>query len=135
MVDNVIVDAGRDAAWLVAADGRIVQLTLDAECCSRSEFSQESCDDLLSLRLHRIFSMAEADGWPPVHRTYDAAEAQLIDKYHCLLVRTDRASLTIDWRNTSNGYYDGELTISPVSTLPRGLGRWGLDALPPPHPK
>jgi hypothetical protein len=107
IIENVITSDS--TLKLVAADGREVRIELEGDCCSTSFFDDHSKLDVRDLLGQRLMDVSDAgrdapDPDPIPHRD-DSQE------YHALHIRTDRASITVDWRNESNGYYGGTARI------------------------
>lgn len=106
VVDNVIVDTDYRVR-LVATDGRVLTILLETDCCDVSYFDQESLEVFRGLFGHQILSLeeAEANGVPK----RDCRKE--VQKIHALIVRTDKMSETLMWRNDSNGYYEGRVRL------------------------
>lgn len=95
---------------LALDDGRALRLWLDGDCCSSSYYTDTTqFDELIGATIQ---SVEERDG--ESHAGLDA-EAAKTDKdrdavsWHFLVFATDKGHVTIDWRNDSNGYYDGDV--------------------------
>jgi hypothetical protein len=85
--------------------GRMLVVTLSADCCSHSYFPKQSAEAMTSMAGERLLSLTDVE---PVE-----VDSSHEVRYHHLRVVTDKSTTTIDWRNDSNGYYDG--TIECVS--------------------
>lgn len=82
-------------------DGRKLTLYLDADCCSNSYFTDlKQFDELIGATIQEV---EERDG----DTTNDGETA-----WHFLVFTTNKGHVTIDWRNDSNGYYDGNVVPS-----------------------
>lgn len=98
-----------DRVDLTLDDGRTLALELQADCCSRSYFADlKQFEELVG---STILDAEEREG-PDTENDGD------VMRWHFLVLKTDKGHVTIDWRNESNGYYDGELEWSIV---PRAL--------------
>lgn len=91
---------GNDRVHLTLGDGQVATLRLEDDCCSQSYFTDTAQFD--ELRGATIQGVEERDG--PEVRDYGNVECV---RWHFLVFVTDRGHVTIDWRNDSNGYYDG----------------------------
>lgn len=90
---------GTDMIRLTDDVGNTIELWLDGDCCSNSEFEERSFADLCLLIGETLLSIEEVES----EAENDDPEVQ----WSALLVRTNWSSITVDWRNTSNGYYSG----------------------------
>jgi hypothetical protein len=90
---------GTDMIRLTDDAGSTIELWLDGDCCSNSEFEEQSFTDLCLLVGETLLSVEEVDS--------DIEDEGNEVVWSALLVRTNWSSITVDWRNTSNGYYSG----------------------------
>lgn len=104
IIENVI--AADTTIDLIAVDGRVLSIQLEGDCCSSSFFDDYSKVDARGLFGHRLMSMESVGRKAPEVDTI-ARRGDDSTAYHALIIRTDKESVTIDWRNESNGYYDG----------------------------
>lgn len=95
-------------------DGRTLNLALGAGCCSHSYYTDvKQFHELLGAaiqnveeregRIDRLEDQKDEDGW---------YVGEVTMKWHFLVFTTSAGHVTIDWRNDSNGYYDGEVKWS-----------------------
>lgn len=86
---------------------RQVRLVLSGDCCSQSFFEKNSIEDargLVGLNLRAIEHVSS--GIP------DRKDARFdVTVYHAVKITTEDRVVVIDWRNESNGYYDGECEV------------------------
>lgn len=111
VVENVEFSPGSGRAVLHSSDGRTLTIDLEGDCCSSSFFDYEArldLRDILGHKLVRIEDGAFPDGVTPAP-DYPNSDST---SNHCLLITTDKASLSVLWRNESNGYYDGCAELS-----------------------
>lgn len=104
-----VVWVGDYDVTLVAADGRHLNIYLEADCCSESYFDEDSVATLNGLVGTQLRNIAQV--------STDAPESNCRQQYQCvhaLLLTTDKGSDTVLWRNDSNGYYDGYARISEM---------------------
>lgn len=95
-----------DSARLQLEGDVVLRLSLDGECCSSSYFTNlEQFRELEGSRILALEERAEAASFVPY-----ALEKTEVLSWHFLVFTTDRGHVTIDWRNDSNGYYDGTIT-------------------------
>jgi len=106
---------------LAAEDGRVVELKLTGDCCSGSYFEEQSIKDAQTLVGQTLFNIENAESARPyVKAAYgytDEKTDNWVDgtdaiHYHCLKLTTDQGVTVLDWRNESNGYYDGTCRVS-----------------------
>lgn len=94
-----------DSARIIFTDGSTLALDLAGDCCSCSYFSPEGIQALKELPGAKVLSVEERGGpsKPGLPEQEDYNEIS----WHFLVFTTDRGHVTVDWRNDSNGYYDG----------------------------
>jgi hypothetical protein len=97
---------------LLNAEDKGVELLLEADCCSTSYFTPESLADLKGLVGATLIELEEVQEKYWGHKYTNTDDTRT--RYHALLIKTDKQSLTVDWRNDSNGYYDGNLDIRHI---------------------
>lgn len=87
-------------------DGRRLHLRLDGDCCSSSYFTDlEQFNELIGATIQNI---EERDGESVLAKTKTLTSVANVS-WHFLVLETDKGHVTIDWRNDSNGYYDGSV--------------------------
>lgn len=106
IVENVEFSPGSGSALLHSSDHRTLRIELEGDCCSSSFFDNESKLDLRDILGHRIVKI-EDGAFPPGVEPAPDYEGSDSTSNHCLLIATDKTSLSVLWRNESNGYYDG----------------------------
>lgn len=107
IIENVI--AKNDQLRIISTDGHEVRIDLEGDCCSSSFFDDFSLIDARGLMGERLMSIEDTGRDEPENDPYK--EGCDVIEYHALVVRTDKQSITIDWRNDSNGYYSGVARI------------------------
>jgi hypothetical protein len=96
-------DDERDSVELQFDNGDTASVYLTGDCCSRSHFTDpKQFDELVGATIQAV---EHRDG--PV----TGEEDREVQKWHFLVFVTDRGHVTLDWRNDSNGYYDGDVTV------------------------
>ena len=108
IIENVI--ANDDVLEFVALDGRNVKVQLIGDCCSSSYFDDNSKVDAKGLFGERLMTL-ESTGRDPGEPDPNDEEDYPRTLYYALIIRTDKQSITVDWRNVSNGYYRGWTNI------------------------
>lgn len=103
----VEVDVDETRCAIMSADGRKVEVWLDGDCCSRSVFEENSVNELKSLVGERIRDIEHAVSGLEKLVAHDDESV-----YRALKITTDKRVLVVDWRNDSNGYYDGTCQIN-----------------------
>lgn len=112
-VSVVNVAAKDDMVYLTLEDNKRVVLRLEGDCCSRSYFKDDA--ELRALVGAGKITSAEL-------RELGALESDTggdVTRCHALVITTEKGSFTIDWRNDSNGYYDGTLVLLWPEEEPR----------------
>lgn len=115
-----------EGAGLWLADGSAWEFTLDADCCSHSAFTVEGLAALKELTGSTILEVEDRDGGVTgeANETHEASKGDVpawahnynddyCQSWHFLVFKTDRGHVTVDWRNESNGYYDGSCYLNP----------------------
>ena len=97
------LDSATDLIRLTSPEGDTIDLILEADCCSQSFFETRSVSDLESLVGQTLLHLESVE-------SSNVSSDEIC--WHALLVFTDQRSITVDWRNESNGYYDGSLLIA-----------------------
>jgi hypothetical protein len=97
-VDQSTVETDTTAI-LTDTEGNRYRFALSGDCCSGSYYDDpKQFQELVGSTILDVEERA-GDGF----REDDSEVAP-----HFLVFRTDRGHVTIDWRNISNGWYDGE---------------------------
>ena len=119
----IAVSVQDDVAYLVLESGRVAVLTLEGDCCSSSSFTPEGMaafNELIGATITAVEQRGNES--PEWQRREEACAARHppsdVDSWHFLVFITDRGHVTIDWRNSSNGYYDGSITPSSQTLHP-----------------
>lgn len=104
-IESVMVRGGDKSIYLYGDKGESVGFAVLGECCSRSFFDQDSLDDVAGLKGDVLVSVED--------RIVRSSRDQNGDftKHHALVITTNKQSITVMWRNESNGYYDGILRM------------------------
>lgn len=109
IIENVIATDHR--LTLVATSGHQVEVELDGDCCSHSFFDDHSKLDARGLMGERLMSIEDSGRTGPEVDPIAVVNDAESTEYHALIVKTDKQSITVDWRNESNGYYGGTALI------------------------
>lgn len=128
VVARVEASTRGESATIHMHGGATLRLVLDGDCCSSSYFTKEA--QFADLVGAKILAFEEVDSSPDGFEEYDLDGTDSLS-WHFLKVTTDKGHVTIDWRNDSNGYYDGTLSaeydgpphgpFGPREMLERGL--------------
>lgn len=103
-----------DGQTLNFLDGRSLYLGLNGDCCSSSYYTDlKQFNELIGSTLQEI---EECDGTSREGLVYDDNGESV--SWHFLKFKTDKGYVTIDWRNDSNGYYDG--SVEPILNVALG---------------
>lgn len=111
---EVYTTEGDEDLFLVT-DGGVLRLSLDADCCSESWFSDIYNFDAL---IGRVSEAREIE--LPDYNVADGRTRQEHDSVYGIEVRTDKGIAKIAFRNSSNGYYGGSLQSVELADLPSG---------------
>lgn len=105
-----------DGATVFLEDGRAFMFDLDGDCCSSSDYTPEGLAAFAELPGATIASIEERNGTSTdgLEEKYPASD---VDSWHFLVITTNKGHVTIDWRNSSNGYYDGTCFLVEAKPL------------------
>ena len=91
---------------LIVDHSSIVTFALEGDCCSHSYYTDvKQFNELVGATISKV---EERHGDQIKERQAEAAGAESV-RWHFLVFTTDKGHVTIDWRNDSNGYYDGNI--------------------------
>jgi len=93
---------------LVAVDGRKISIRLDGDCCSFSTFEAHSVEEMKGLVGQRLRDVEHVQSSLTPERLVQHDHSI----YRAIKFSTDDGVVVADWRNDSNGYYDGTCTIT-----------------------
>ncbi len=116
-VEAFEVSAHKEDATLRLDGGLVARLELDGYCCSHSYFADpEQFSELVGATIQ---SVEERDEKSRADMPDEDAE-HFVDgvRWHFLVFVTDRGHVTVDWRNDSNGYYDGDIALRVEESKP-----------------
>lgn len=97
-----------DNLLIESEDGRIFRLDLNGDCCSSSYFESQGVKEAQELVGETLVGVDQATSAIPDNDN-DGGDAT---RYHAVVLRTNQSTITLDWRNESNGYYDGWCSIT-----------------------
>lgn len=86
----------------------VLRLQLFGECCSESYFEANSVEDLKALVGETIVKIEKVESAIPEK---GGGDIDSLTRYSALKITTNKQSITVDWRNESNGYYSGWCTL------------------------
>ena len=108
-----------DEDMFFVADGGLVRVSLEGDCCSQSWFSDIYNFDAL---LGRVSEATEID--MPDYDVHDGRTRQEVDSAYGIAVSTNKGTAKIVFRNSSNGYYGGYIhSVQIVDKRLDGLNR------------
>jgi hypothetical protein len=91
---------------LLLSNGKTLVLELEGEAGSGSTYTDP--DQFKELLGAKIQSIEERTGPADIPgRDYSDGQGADCVSWHFLVFKTDKGHVTVDWRNDSNGYYDG----------------------------
>ena len=88
------------------ADGETIKLELSGDCCSHSYFEKLSVKDAKEMVGRDLVRIEHIASWLPNSKGADDST-----RYHAVSLITSDGMSIIDWRNESNGYYDGTCNV------------------------
>lgn len=103
------IEIDDDLCRLIFEDSTSLGLSLTGDCCSISEFSKNSREDVVDLIGAIIKSIEDRDNEEVRDKIIWEDEGEE-NEYHCVFITTDKGHVTLDWRNASNGNYGGTCT-------------------------
>jgi hypothetical protein len=155
LIDRIVIAADTDEkgeheqgkVTLYLDIGKAYTFQLDGDCCSTSYFTPEAelaFKELIGAKIlaveHRggasvgsTWGTYEADDRLPLDAKERSKELEAkyppsdCDSWHFIVFTTDKGHVTIDWRNCSNGYYDGSCTVFEADPLPTPAHDLALD--------
>ena len=112
VVKSVVYDNKREDVTITSEDGREVVLELEGDCCSVSYFEENSITDLKSIVGETLVDIVSVEsGKENTVESYEDDSFSEEIAYHALKISTNKQELVVDWRNKSNGWYDGWCNI------------------------
>ena len=109
--DTVVsVDHGTEEAKFLLSSGKILHVRLDGDCCSQSKFcpDEPAFHELVGKFITSVEERQSGREQEDRKNGFGVYESV---RYHCLVFITPDEHVTLDWRNTSNGYYDGSVFV------------------------
>ena len=85
---------------------------LIGDCCSESFFTPESIADAKKLEYKRFYGYEVRKQVLADTTETDAEGWETSIEYNALVISTHEGQTTLDWRNSSNGYYSGNILVS-----------------------
>lgn len=99
-------------ATITFDDGTSLMVHLEGDCCSDSFFTdQDQFTELEGSKILSVERRGSGDHTPSV-KSQQEPQRQEESSWAFLVFITDKGHVTIDWRNDSNGYYGGWVTLS-----------------------
>lgn len=101
---------GDDDVRVHLDDGQTAVFGLEGDCCSHSYYTDPAQFlELVGTKLQKVEERSSRDGSDNAEKyPEDGGETS----WHFLVFETNKGHVTIDWRNDSNGYYDGYIRFS-----------------------
>ncbi len=96
-----------EESTLFLEDGGAFRFDLEGDCCSTSSFTAEGLaafGELVGATIASVEDRGDEEREAVCSEKYPASD---VDSWHFLVFTTDKGHVTVDWRNESNGYYDG----------------------------
>lgn len=107
-----------DGATLYLDDGKAFEFQLDGDCCSKSEYTDEGIAAFCELQGATILKIEDRESAERAAEMVKKWGVEESDSWHFLVFTTNKGHVTIDWRNVSNGYYDGSVNVVERPGLP-----------------
>ena len=96
---------------IISEEGQSLVIEIDGDCCSSSYFDDNDQADLQGLigeqlrEAEDVESRISDGGDDPYYTTL----------YYCVKFTTDKQSISVNWRNESNGFYAGYYSTFKLS--------------------
>ena len=114
-VASVLVGDGEHNLCFVMTDGEAITLVAQGDCCSESWFADFNGVD--SLRGSVIESVERVE----MGDVTDARSRQDVDRAYGVKFTTSAGYADLVMRNSSNGYYGGEWSVTRSRQIPEGM--------------
>lgn len=112
----LMVNADQTALYFVLKSGKIVLFDTYGDCCSTTWFADiNGVDNLIGAEVVSVEEVEMPDAED------DDRGRQEVDKFYGIKITTDRGYVDIVYRNSSNGYYGGDVIAGDAAALPDGL--------------
>ena len=117
-IEECFINSSHDVMiWKI--EGELYEIIAEGECCSSSWF--EHCDDVSVLKNSTLLGF-ETVGDPEKAEAVTTEVGPEHDiKVNMLRFTTDKGRCTIEFRNSSNGYYSGYTVIRRIHELPNNF--------------
>ena len=104
-IDKIYVEKGEESIIFIT-DKRTIKYTAYGDCCSETWFA-----DIIGIEnlLGQIVKKVEDIDMPETYNTDDGRCRQECDSVYSFKITTDKGYCDIIFRNSSNGYYGGNL--------------------------
>lgn len=103
IIENVFMSESDESLTLISLEGEEITFKLYGDCCSSSYFDKDSKVDAASLMGDTLLRVE----YNSINSTSDE-DGRIIE--YALILKTNRQSISLMWRNASNGYYSGSVT-------------------------
>lgn len=96
---------------IIGYDTKLI-FTLHGDCCSKSFFTPESMTEAKALEYAKFYGYEVRKEVTPDTKEMDEDRWASSTEYNALVIMTDKGHMTLDWRNSSNGYYTGDVIVT-----------------------
>lgn len=115
VVESVGFSDDKTRMKITFKDGIVGLFCLEGDCCSQSYFTEDCIKDAQDLVGGELLCCEEVES-NDLHpeRKYpgeDDGFGSDCVRWHFVHLITDKTQVTLDWRNDSNGYYDGSIEL------------------------
>lgn len=96
-----------------------IRISLSGGCCSESFFEQSAIQEVKELTGKILWEIRDTSNINTQRPAPTRAMSNENDeaRYYAIEIVTPDGVTTLDWRNMSNGYYEGEATLTHTVTL------------------
>ena len=105
------IEAGSHHIVFRGPGSKDIKITLSGDCCSKSYFDADSLKDIAGLVGEYLVSVEDR------FIREEQGGTQEYSKISALVLTTDKQSVSVMWRNDSNGYYSGSVEVTRDQTL------------------
>jgi len=106
-----MVGSGDDRIKLTSTEGEVIQFYVEGQCCDLSYFEDFCINDVKQLVGETLVNIEHVDSHLDWMVLDDVKTGNRHFSYHAVKITTNKSSITVDWRNESNGCYSGQFHL------------------------
>lgn len=97
---------------IIGYDTKLI-FTLHGDCCSKSFFTPESMTEAKALEYAKFYGYeVRKEVKATTNEMNEDGYKSISIEYNALVIITSGGHTTLDWRNSSNGYYSGDVIVT-----------------------